>query len=386
MPEKIKLLIVEDNPHDARFLQEYFTINYPGEFDIDHAANIKNAITILEANFFDAIITDLNLPDSYALNTLTDIKKYSGSTPIIIHSSIHDRELTLEAIRFGAQDYISKGNYQGDLIYRILLFSIERKKLTEQLEESKLLLQNQAKELERLNKDLVELNRNKDKFYSIVAHDLLNPFNILQSNSNLLAESFETFSEDEQRTFIKNLNTQANKISTLIKNLLHWTALSTGRMEYNPEIINLNALLKDMVEFHKYASSTNNIELTYKGNHRLLIEGDKFMVETTFRNLISNAIKFTESGGKITVVSELKEENAVVEVHDTGIGMSEEDLEEIFRLERRKSKKTDYMETGTGLGLILSKDFVAKNNGTIDVKSELGKGTTFIVSFPAIIN
>lgn len=384
MDEKIKILIIEDNPHDARFLHEYFAQNYPGEFQITHSANLKDSLNQLQNSTFEAIISDLNLPDSFALNTLSEIRKYSGNAPIIIHSSIHDRELTLEAIRYGAQDYISKGSYQGDTIYRILLFSIERKKLTEELEQSKLLLQKQAEELEKLNRDLTELNSNKDKFYSIVAHDLLNPFNILLSSSNILAESYESFSPGEQKEFILTLNKQAVKISTLIKNLLHWTALSTGRMEFNPEYIELPKLLKDLVEFHRFLSESKGIHLTLDNSGSIIIDADKFMIESVFRNLITNAIKFTPAGGKIHISSYLKGGKAIIEIQDTGIGMSEDDLSNIFNLRRNRNRKTDYMETGTGLGLILSKDFVAKNHGLIEVKSELQKGTTFIITFPVI--
>jgi len=384
MAEKIKILILEDNPHDARFLQEYFFTYYPGEFDITHTINMKDTFEILQAKIFDAIISDLNLPDSFGLNTLKEIKKCSGDTPIIIHSSIHDRDLTIDAIRYGAQDYILKGNYQGDLIYRILLFSIERKKLSKELEESRVLLQNQAKELERLNNDLVELNRNKDKFYSIVAHDLLNPFNNLLSSANLLAESFESFTFEEQKEFITKINNQAVKISTLIKNLLHWTALSTGRMEFNTETIDLSRLLRDLIDFHHFHAAEKRIELVLNNQDNARIEGDKFMVETVFRNLITNAIKFTEAGGKITVNCFVEDGSVKVEIIDTGIGISEEDMKTLFSMDRSRSKKSNYLETGTGLGLILSKDFVAKNKGKIEVSSEVNKGTAFKVIFPGI--
>lgn len=372
--KKIELLLIEDNIHDARLFSENLINHYNNEFRITHAHNVKSGLECLSGNSYDIIVADLNLPDSTGISTFYEIKKQSEDIPVIILSGLNDSNLTLESIRSGAQDYIFKGNYEGDFIYRVVRHAIEREKLFREIEQKTV-------KLIKLNSSLQELNYNKDKIYSIISHDLINPINALKGYTDILSESFDELSDNEKKETAATINELTKEISDLLKNLLLWSAANTGHIDYNPEKINIAQLLEKQAEFLRHSANKKGISIVTE-TEELYVSCDKNMIETVVRNLISNAIKFTNPSGKISVKSYLLKNKVAVSIEDTGIGMDEEEIKKLFKVEETFSKRGTNQEKGVGLGLLICKEFVGRHNGTIEVSGRKNAGTTFRFTLP----
>lgn len=234
------------------------------------------------------------------------------------------------------------------------------------------------------NLQLQELNTTKDKFFSIISHDLKGPLNSLSSFSGLLINHTDSLTKDEIRMLAQDLDKSLKNLFLLLENLLEWSRSQIGNMEFHPELFDLSDLLLQNQELLETQAKNKNIALQTRINgENIQINAHKHSVNTVVRNLISNAIKFTAPGGKIQVNAMERESQVVVSISDTGVGMSKQILEKLFRLDTKHSTKGTADEKGTGLGLLLCKDFIEKNGGKIWVESEPGKGSVFYFTFPS---
>jgi PAS domain S-box-containing protein len=231
---------------------------------------------------------------------------------------------------------------------------------------------------------LKEANAAKDKFFSIIAHDLKNPFNALLGFAQMLSDNLSELEQDELRDIVSRVNSNAQSAYSLIENLLQWSRAQTGRLEYNPEKIELKTLVEDSFKILAGQSENKQIKLINE-TQPFNIYADPNLTKTILRNLLSNAIKYTGTGGSVTISS--KEDNNMIEVSvsDTGVGMPHEALEKLFRIDTKYSTPGTAKEAGTGLGLILCKEFVEKQGGKIWVNSETGKGSTFTFTLPTLV-
>ncbi len=236
--------------------------------------------------------------------------------------------------------------------------------------------------LNQFAQELKEANQSKDKFFSIIAHDLKSPFQGLLGYSQILSTEYETLSEEEKKLFISSIDELSNSAYKLLENLLEWSRLQTGKMVFNPEQLNLFVELFPTLSLVKQTAWNKEIELTYSIDSSIFVQADKNMLSTIVRNLISNSIKFTNSGGNIMVASKLVNNFVEISIADSGIGMRKEDLEKLFKLDKTISTKGTANEEGTGLGLLLCKEMINQHGGKIWVESELGKGTTFFFTLP----
>lgn len=237
-------------------------------------------------------------------------------------------------------------------------------------------------QLARQTKELLELNSTKDKFFSIIAHDLRSPFNALIGLSDLLANNYHEMDNSDVEESINDIYRASKQAFTLLENLLDWARSQTGRMEYQPVTFNLTELLSQTVSVASAAAENKEIQLSIDGPKDLPVFADKNMIYTVLRNLVSNAIKFTPAKGKITLRSEQTDSEVLFMVEDTGVGISEENIARLFQIDKTFSIEGTAEEKGTGLGLILCKEFIDKHKGKISVKSAPGKGSSFIVSLP----
>lgn len=234
----------------------------------------------------------------------------------------------------------------------------------------------------KINARLKELNATKDKLFNIVAHDLKNPFNSLLSYTEILIENKDEMSEEEKSKAIAGLHKSSRSLARLVENLLQWARSNTGVLEYSPEKITLKASVLEALSFSKDAIDAKNIKFVENINHALEVYCDEHYLGTVLRNLISNAAKFTPEGGTIQVNAVEKDKCFEISVSDTGIGISKENLEKLFKVGEVISTEGTGNEKGTGLGLILCREFVEKWGGKIFVESELGKGSKFIFTVP----
>ena len=235
-------------------------------------------------------------------------------------------------------------------------------------------------------KSLKISNETKDKFFSIISHDLRSPFNSLFGFTDMLMQNYDTFSDKERLLIIESLNTSSKTTYLLLENLLSWSSSQTGRMEFLIQKIELKTLIDEIILLSKPAADIKQIELIDNVEADILVYADKNMLNTILRNLITNGIKFTESNGKviISVVKSTKKGFVEISVTDTGIGIPEEKIDELFLIDKNISTLGTNNEKGTGLGLILCKEFVEKQGGEIWVESEVGKGSQFKLILPEV--
>ncbi len=244
-----------------------------------------------------------------------------------------------------------------------------------------------SNELLREQKDeLDELNAMKDTFFSILAHDLKNPFSSLHSLSGSVVENYKSMDEEEKLTSLKKINKSSGLIYDLLDNLLTWSRSQRGGIDYSPEIFNLSDLVHMNINLHKVPAEKKEIKLLSGVPDKLLAYGDREMISTVLRNLINNAVKYSHKKGRVEVKVEEKGEFLEITVSDDGIGISKENTEKIFRIDAKYKSPGTIGEKGTGLGLILCKDFVEKNGGGIWCESGEGSGTRFYFTIPASAN
>lgn len=248
--------------------------------------------------------------------------------------------------------------------------------ITDRKETEKIIHENETR--------LRELNATKDKFFSIIAHDLKNPFNSIIGFSNILAEQVRELDLCEIEEYAGIIQRSSKRAMELLTNLLEWSRLQTGRLEFNPQNIDLIVLIEHEIDLLSDTASLKSITISKKTPKNVKAIADKFMIETVLRNLISNAIKFSHRGGEITVSVVQKINELEIAVADKGVGIKSESIVKLFRIEESYSTAGTQNEKGTGLGLILCREFIEKHKGRIWVESEIEKGSTFRFSIPLI--
>ncbi len=258
------------------------------------------------------------------------------------------------------------------------LFSMEVRKRIATIEE----LERATKALERSERELQKANASKDKFFSIVAHDLRNPIGGLMTLSELLFKKFDKFDPDKIKDLIRLIYEGTRQGVELLETLLQWARTQTGRIELMPRALDLAGLCRDCASFVGSQAESKEIRIIQCVRDDARVYADENMIRTVVMNLLSNAVKFTPRGGCVTVRSEIDPGGTRLTVDDTGIGMSPEDLENLFRIDVHFTRKGTEDERGNGLGLILCKEFVELNRGTIEARSRPGGGSSFIVRLP----
>ena len=237
-------------------------------------------------------------------------------------------------------------------------------------------------EIQRINEELRESNAAKDKFFSIIAHDLRSPFSGLLGLSEVIADPTEELTIQEMRKYSARLHQLLRNQFNLLQNLLEWSRLQRGGIDFNPERLNLRSCISNVADQLAVNCIRKNINLTYEIESNLFVMADADMLQSILLNLITNAIKFTQKNGQIKVGSMAFDHTVEVFVEDSGVGISKERLLSIFKLEEVNSTGGTDGEKGTGLGLILCKEFIERHVGTIHAESELGKGSKFIFTLP----
>lgn len=238
-------------------------------------------------------------------------------------------------------------------------------------------------DLNILNSELNEANATKDKFFSIIAHDLKNPFSTLIGFTDLLLEDYFEFNDTERFEMVRKIYNTAENTLKLLVNLLEWSRMQRGIMKYYPEKIDFIPLLKQIIQQLEHAAVKKKITIDVDLQQSIWVEIDKYMIATIVRNLVSNAIKFTARNGKIAITAKKLGNKYQVEVADDGIGMTKDQMDKLFKLESNTSTTGTDGERGTGLGLILCYDFIEKHDEKIWVESSEGKGSTFYFTMAA---
>lgn len=238
--------------------------------------------------------------------------------------------------------------------------------------------------LKKSEEQLRALNITKDKFFSIIAHDLKSPFQGMLGSLQILSSEFDFLNNDDKKGFIKSIDKLSQYTYKLLENLLEWSRIQTEHLEYNIQIINLKNALNDTIELLSNVAASKNIIINHDIPADYFVKTDLNVMLTIFRNLLSNAIKFTNYRGEVNIYTAQTEDMIEIFVNDNGTGMTEEELNGLFQIQNQHHKFGTGGETGTGLGLILCKEMVEKIEGSINVKSEINKGTTFSFTLPKV--
>ena len=278
-------------------------------------------------------------------------------------------------------------------ITRLKRIEIQLRKKSDELQETNSLLEErqqqtlrlaeelaqQTQDLRLINTELEHLNRTKDKFFSIIAHDLRNPFNAIIGFSELLRNDFDDMDRQQKLNLLELINVSSETAFNLLENLLQWARTQTDKIKFNPENFDLAEAIRSVINLHGINAEKKGVTFRIGIQDQTMVYADKNMINAVLRNLISNAIKYSGLGGEIILSASESADMVEVMVRDKGIGMNKENLGKLFRIDTYHSTSGTMGESGTGLGLLICKEFVEKNNGRIKASSIEGSGT--ILSF-----
>ena len=314
-------------------------------------------------------------------NTLNDLEK-----------SLYTIDDLSKASEAAQLNYEKEKKYTHFLIIAIVVFAFllilliqqntSKKKAFSLLEFKNYQVHKMKDEIDGQSNKLKQLNSTKDKFFSIIAHDLKNPFNSIAGFTELMIENNEIYNAEKRLKFLKIIKGSTAKVSNLLDNLLIWANSQSGNLKFNPKKIELIQQVSNVCSFLEIQAINKEISILNKVEKSIFVKADKNMIDTILRNLISNAIKFTQAKGEIQIYSTLKNDFVEITVKDNGVGMSESEIAAIFNVNEISSSLGTSNEPGSGLGLILCRDFVESHGGKIWVESVVNDGSEFKFTLP----
>jgi two-component system sensor histidine kinase/response regulator len=361
------ILIVDDVPANLMVLGH---ILKKEGYKVRPVPNGQHALLAAEKEEPDLILLDIMMPDMDGFEVCRRMKEIPklAEIPVIFISALNDTNDIVKALTSGGVDYISKPFHAEEVLARV--------KTHLQLHRQSIVLRQQSKELQ-------ELIATKDKFFSIISHDLRGPIGGFMALTELMADESAGLSPEEQKEFIVELSKSSCNIFNLLENLLEWALMQQGNIVFKPEHIDLPELVNECTKTLHDSIHKKNIHLTVDVAADLKVYVDANMLQSVIRNLVSNAIKFTRAGGKISISADFTEnKNLVIVVKDSGIGMNNAIKTDLFQLNRNTGRPGTDGEHSTGLGLILCKEFIEKHGGEMWVESEEGVGSSFFFTIP----
>jgi PAS domain S-box-containing protein len=495
----IKVLLIEDNPGDARLISEYLKLNENYSFIIQWVSTLNNLKEIVN-QLPNLILLDLNFPESRGMDTFDVVHSIFRDIPIIVQTGLNDEQIGQASMARGAQDYLVKGNFDGALLSKSIIYSIERDNLVKRLQHERLsherekivteifenasvaiyrsdrdgnfLIANTAlarlfgydslnevrnvnaynlfpepalrekflflleekkvisgfehklkkkdnsiitviescrlttgssgnyfyegviedisfkKEAEgkilKFNEELQLLNKTKDKLFSIIAHDLKSPFQLIHAYSEILNNEIGDMSLDEVKKSFSYILDNSRNTLVLLENLLDWAKLQTNRRSIELKNFDISKIIKKAYDLYYFMAVNKNIKFTYNCPENIYVKADENIIYTVFRNLISNSLKFTNRSGNVTISTFIKDSSIKIIISDDGIGMTSEQYKNISGAHTLNSSKGTMGEHGTGLGLVLCKELLQKLNTGLIIESKLGKGTYVSFSIPVV--
>ncbi len=373
LSNKRTVLAVDDKLENLKVLIRYLE---DSGFELMVAQSGEEALRHIERAIPDIILLDVLMPGIDGFETCRRLKKQESTKniPVIFLTALTDTVDKVKGFEVGAVDYLTKPLHNEEVLARVKTH-LTIKEYQQQLHEKNNLLQQK-------NVQLIEANTIKDKFLSIIAHDLKNPINTLLSYCATLVKNFEKLENEKIKKGIITINRTANRAYDLLIDLLTWTLSHSGKMECKLEEVDLDRITNENIEILNNRAEEKGIRIFSEINEGLTVYSDKNMVSAVLRNLLTNAVKFTSKNGYVTVSSETERDFLKITVSDTGKGISEENIKKLFRLDTFYRTLGSDKEKGTGLGLILCKEFINKLKGKIWVESELEKGSRFIFTLP----
>lgn len=353
---KRRILVVDDQPDNIKVISEILTSDYK----LFLANSGEQALEVIELEIPDLILLDIMMPgmDGYEVCRQLKNNPIYSHVPIIFLTAKTDEKAIVKGLEMGAVDYVTKPFLKKEI--RVRVKNHIEAKLTKE--------------------ELIKSNEDKDKLFSIIAHDLRSPIAGMMSLLEILSK--DELSEEKKGFFIETLYSSSSYTYQILNNLLSWARLQIDSNEPEKEKIDFNLLFNDIKKALKSQYDKKDISLIIQ-EVNIYLYGDKVMLHSLFLNLLANAIKFTPKTGKIQVKAETQADDFIhVKIEDTGVGMDQKTIDKLFRVDAKFTSKGTEGERGTGLGLKIANEFIKKHNGSVQVHSEIGKGSTFIVKLP----
>ncbi len=360
------ILLVDDVPENIRLLG--MILKKEG-YALAFSENGKEMEDTLKRMLPDMILLDIMLPDADGITLCENLKKEdrTAGIPVIFLTAKSAGKDKIRGFRAGAVDYITKPFEESEVLARVHAHM--------QLQKSKDMIFNYCRELERSN-------RTKDKLFSVIGHDLRGSFAGMHSFIRLMKKN--AADEIKREKYIRNAEESLSNTLELLDNLLKWARTQRDDISYSPVMLDIRKIIDKCIALSEDAAKEKEIRLYARISEAVSVFADKDMLMTIMRNLISNAIKFTPLQGEIRITAVSRKKYSEISVRDSGIGIGKAEMEKLFSADHSIVRRGTQGEKGSGLGLILIKEFVEKNRGNIRVESESGKGSCFIVTLPAV--
>lgn len=355
MNTKPSILVVDDNQENLKVVSSFLKEHYK----IALALNGSTALKILEQIPVDLILLDIMMPEMDGYEACSSIKSIPAykQIPIIFLSAKDNKEDIVQGFKLGAVDYVTKPFNREELLMRVsnhidLYFSHQK---------------------------LIELNRNRDKLYSIIAHDIRSPFAGIMQMIEAVSHGYVKPGTNEFFELMDILKKRSHETHNLLNNLLQWANVNTENFKLHIMPTNMFRIITECIALQLGNAADKSITIENMLSENCTAFCDEVTIHTVFRNILSNAIKFTPKGGSVTISEEQNKKELYIKVQDTGVGMDKKTVDSIFTKNDIISSKGTNNESGSGFGLVMVKDFIARNQGSIAVTSIPKQGTTITV-------
>ena len=369
----LNILLIEDNPGDARIVEILLDDSDLPQCRITHCQTLGEGVNKLLENDFDVVLLDLSLPDSRGFETLERLISAKPDVNVVVMTGYTDKALGLNAVKAGAQDFLTKGGFDSEILSKTIRYAIERKNVL-----IKLAAATRAREVAE------ESARMKEQFIASISHEMRTPMNAIYGMSNLLAQ---TSLDGEQRSFIDSVRQSSEILLGVINDILEISTLQNGKMSFEAKNFDLHEVMFNLVNVMQYKKDEKQLEfqLSIDPSVPVILNGDKLRLNQVLFNIVGNSVKFTDEGVvKINVQAVDNQSDTLIVrfvVTDTGIGIPKDNVDAIFESFTRVRTK-DRIYEGTGLGLAIVKNLVQLQNGRVWAESDLGKGTTMVIELP----
>ncbi|MEA5575560.1 hybrid sensor histidine kinase/response regulator [Anabaena sp. UHCC 0451] len=379
----VKILLIEDNLAEARLLQEFLKQAQSKEFSLVHVQRLRDGFHELSQHDYDVILLDLTLPDSQGLSSLPLLISQAPSTPIVVLTNTNDEELAIEAVREGAQDYLVKRQVNPDVLVRSVQYAIARKQVLEQLRTVNQTLENRVEQRTAELEKAQELYQFKSEFVSMLSHDIRNPLNTILLAAGLLQNNDEKLTQDKKINHLQMIRSAIKNMAQLLDEVSFMGKADSGKLQSQLSHLDLEAFCHQILEdAHLTALEKHvTIDFTSHGDFSSTL-WDEGLLRHILGNLLTNAIKYSHPHGKVEFELTRQEKTVTFKIKDWGIGISEQDQNQLFTPFHRGENVRSI--AGTGMGLAIVKKCVEAHGGEILVDSKIDVGSTFTVKLPLI--
>lgn len=364
--DHMRVLLVEDDEDDMLIVQKLFAGINGETYSLDWVKTFEEATSAISKKEHDLYLVDYRLGHMSGLDLLRNFNLTERPEPFIILSGTNSKSVETRAMKMGVADYLVKGKFDGELLSRVLRYSLQRK----------------LSEAQRI-KALVDMNKSKDEFISLASHQLRTPATAVKQYIGMIIQGFAGDITDQQRIYLDSAYNSNERQLKIVNAILGIARLDLDKVKLSPQKTDVNSMIRDVIDDVMPEAKARSQTLVYSE----LITDYKIFIDRTYmgmaiNNIVDNAIKYSPENTTITVKLHCTKDDCVITVEDKGVGISMQDRDKLFKKFSRIDNPLSISANGTGVGLYWSYEVVRMHKGRIDVTSELRRGTTFTVVIP----